>query len=741
MKKLIRLNNDWHYCPEFNEGMVTNENLAAFKPVNLPHTNVELPYNYFDEKAYQIVSCYKKTFEVKLTQKESLHVRFEGVMAVADVYINGHYVGQHLGGYTPFEYDITNFLVEGTNQLTVKVDSRELEDVPPFGGQIDYLTYGGIYREVSLRVYDKTYIEHVRIETLNHFEDKKDLVLHMSTKSKGDVDKGTLKTTIRDKSNVIIKVHEIDVELNGSADHIIKIHDIHASLWDTNSPTLYNIELLLTTESGFDRYEDRFGFRTCEFKSDGFYLNNEKVQIMGINRHQAFPYVGYAMPRRAQEKDALIIKEELHFNLVRTSHYPQSKHFLNKCDELGLLVFEEIPGWQHIGNQKWKDIAVENVREMVIRDWNHPSIIIWGVRINESQDDHDFYTNTNNLARLLDPSRQTGGVRYIDNSEMLEDVYTMNDFVLDGGDTALRNQQSVTCLPTNVPYLVTEYNGHMYPTKRFDCEERQVEHVKRHLRVQNAAYADEHISGAIGWCAFDYNTHNDFGAGDRICYHGIMDMFRISKFAASVYKSQVSPKIEAVLEPVTFWARGERSIGGVLPLTILTNCDYVTLSFGDMKTFKLVKSDTYNALPYSPIVVDQSIITPEDIGEWGMKWEDGFIKGFVNETCVIETRMSKNPLPTRMSLEADDLTLSSEEKDVTRMVVKVLDQTNHLMPFFDRPLTISVEGPAKLQGPNVVVPKGGAIGFWIETTNVKGTVNISLNCDGLPTETLKIIVK
>src|SRR5699024_3613449 len=137
-----------------------------------------------------------------------------------------------------------------------------------------------------------------------------------------------------------------------------------------------------------------------------------RVKLVGLNRHQAYPYVGYAMPQRVQEKDAEILKYELGLNIVRTSHYPQSVHFLRKCDEIGLLVFEEIPGWQHIGDEAWQAESIKNVEEMIKRDYNRPSIVLWGVRINESQDSHDFYVKTNAMAKSLDPIRQTGGVRY-----------------------------------------------------------------------------------------------------------------------------------------------------------------------------------------------------------------------------------------------------------------------------------------------------------------------------------------
>src|SRR5258707_15799783 len=168
----------------------------------------------------------------------------------------------------------------------------------------------------------------------------------------------------------------------------------------------------------------RIGFREARFTDHGFELNGSVVKLRGLNRHQTFPFVGQAMPARVQRRDAEILRNSLKCNIVRTSHYPQSRHFLDACDELGLLVLEEITGWQHIGDEAWKDIAVDNVRRMIRRDWNHPSIILWGVRINESKDDHDFYVRTNALAHSLDKTRQTGGIRPNLASELLEDVNT-----------------------------------------------------------------------------------------------------------------------------------------------------------------------------------------------------------------------------------------------------------------------------------------------------------------------------
>ncbi len=202
---------------------------------------------------------------------------------------------------------------------------------------------------------------------------------------------------------------------SGTTTHTLHLDNLGAiELWDLKTPKLYHVEVrLLRGTALLDSDMRRIGFREAKFTPQGFSLNGTVVKLRGLDRHQTFPWMGQAMPGRVQRRDAVILRKNLKCNIVRTSHYPQSRHFLDACDEIGLLVLEEIPGWQHIGDQAWQDLAVDNVDRMIRRDWNHPSIILWGVRINESQDDHDFYTRTNALAHQLDPSRQTGGIRYL----------------------------------------------------------------------------------------------------------------------------------------------------------------------------------------------------------------------------------------------------------------------------------------------------------------------------------------
>ena len=727
----LPLNQHWKYSASFEEQYLSPDyDDSHFTAVTLPHTNIEVPYNYFDESIFQCISCYRTTIDLDDSYRgKKIFLDFEGVMAYAEVYINGTCVGSHKGGYTPFSLDLTdNINLDAPNILTVKVDSRERDDIPPFGGSIDYLTFGGIYREVSLRIVDPVFIENVFVHPRHVLEEQKQVQYSLFI-SNTSTDFQHVQATVRIKDGeTIIATSKETFTVKGQSEEkfqaeIPNITDVR--LWNLSNPKLYTFEVTISsdTTTSDDAYCTRFGFRTAEFTPKGFYLNGEKINLRGLNRHQTFPYVGQAMPARVQRKDADILKDELHLNIVRTSHYPQSTDFLDRCDEIGLLVLEEIPGWQYIGDDEWKQVSCENVKEMIRRDWNHPAIITWGVRINESRDDHDFYTETNRIARELDSTRQICGVRNFPQSDFLEDVYTMNDFSHSGGELILKPQQEITGFEHLVPYLITEFNGHMYPTKRFDQEERLVEHALRHARVQNRAAEDEEICGGIGWCAFDYNTHHNFGSGDMICYHGVMDMFRLPKMAAAFYRSQTAPDKEAVLEPATIWTRGERSIGGIIPLTVFTNCEYIEFYYNNslVGTYTPDKEE-YPGLDYPPVTIRMS---PEELGDWGHSWEDGKFVGYVNGTQVIEKRFVRNPIPTTLIAEADDVKLQADGIDTTRVVFKMVDQAGNPTPYLHDFLKLNITGPGDIIGPREVPLIGGCIAVWVKTRMTEGEITLS----------------
>ena len=711
---ILPINRNWRYNPKFVEGAHDKTfDDAAFQRVVVPHTNMKLPWHGFDDKDYEFVSIYRRKFKLPPEARgKHVFVDFEGVMTASTVWINGVRLGEYKGGYTPFSFDLTPHIVfDGENVLAVDVDSTERPDIPPFGYQIDYLTFGGIYREVSLRVVPGTFIANIFAKPMDVLSAHPRLQVDCFVQSlEASREPTSVEVELRDGNRVVAKgtakVPASPAAVEAVA-YTVTLENLSGiKLWDLATPNLYsvNVRLVKGTQT-VDQDSRRIGFREAQFTDHGFELNGKVIKLRGLDRHQTFPFVGQAMPGRPQRRDAEILRVKLRCNIVRTSHYPQSRHFLDACDELGLLVLEEIPGWQHIGDEAWKLISIDNVRRMIERDWNHPSIILWGVRINESKDDHDFYTRTNALAHKLDPTRQTGGIRYFQESEFLEDVFTMNDF-------------GWPLKPPNHPrYLNTEFVGHTYPTKTIDNKERLMEHTVRHARVHDQLASNPQYAGGIGWCAFDYNTHYDFGSGDRICYHGVTDIFREPKPAAGFYKSQCDPSEEIVLEPAFHWARGDESIGFTKGM-VCSNCDHLKFYVGDKLVAEADPDKTqFQHLRYAPFTAN--------LGPAVHQWGDLRIEGYIEGKKVITKTLSGKGIDQKFTLLPDDTKLNADGADTTRVVLRVTDEYGAIRPFANDAIKLELEGPAEIIGDNPFALIGGTGAIWIRAKEQAGTVQLT----------------
>lgn len=711
---VLAINRNWRYRSDVPAGFEAREfDDSQFERVVIPHTNKRLPWHGFDEKSYEFISAYRRRFKVPGEAKgKHVFVDFEGVMTASTVWINGQQLGEYKGGYTPFSFELTPHLDwDGENVLALAVDSTERADIPPFGYEIDYLTFGGIYREVSLRIVPGTFIENIfakpkDVLTGHPALDIDCFLQHMEPSGEALA----LQVVLRDGDRVIEKSYQHLAPARPAAEP--KVHTVHfANLstinkWELTHPALYAVDVFLWSKGRLiDKDTRRIGFRQAEFTDHGFELNGKVIKLRGLDRHQTFPFVGQAMPGRVQRRDADILRKNLKCNIVRTSHYPQSRHFLDRCDEIGLLVLEEIPGWQHIGDEAWKSLAVDNVRRMIRRDWNHSSIILWGVRINESKDDHEFYTRTNVLAHSLDPTRQTGGIRYSQESEFLEDVFTMNDF-------------GFPLKPPNYPrYLNTEFVGHTFPTKTIDNVERLREHTLRHARIHDQLASNPQYAGGIGWCAFDYNTHGDFGSGDRICYHGVTDIFREPKPAAGFYKSQCDPEEEVVLEPAFHWARGDESIGFTRAV-VCSNCDHLKFYIDDKLVAEVDPDRTeFKHLRYAPFSVN--------LGELFHRWGGLRIEGYIQGKQVVAKSYSGRGVDEKFVLLPDDTKLMADGADSTRVIFRVTDEFGNIRPFAIDAVRFELEGPAEIIGDNPLALVGGTGAIWIRAGEQAGQVRLA----------------
>lgn len=815
----IPLNDNWLFTQSFSEDFLNGN--AEGETVRLPHNCKDIPINYCDNNDYQMICGYRKTFDVPqewLTKR--VLVTFGAAGHYAKVYLNGELICEHHCGYTAFTVELTGKLFEGENVIAVCLDTHETLNQPPFGFVIDYLTYGGLYREVWLEVKEQSFIAdafvypiHVSVSKGKKGADKWNLCAEVAVAEGALSESSKIKAVLFDGEQELVSGEWSVGEMPGfdralpeslaiSHDRCKKVMLEMAvenpKLWSVDSPKLYRIEIILSDNGNtLDIFSVNTGFRTAEFKTDGFYLNGKKLKIRGLNRHQCLPYAGYAMPKSLQCFDAEVLKNELGVNTVRTSHYPQSHHFIDHCDKLGLMAFTEIPGWQHMGDEDWQKQAVRNTDEMVAQYRNHPSIILWGVRINESQDNDGLYRQTNAVAHALDDTRKTSGVRNIRNSSLLEDVYSYNDFSYTGIEkVALEKKKKVTS-DVKKPYIVSEFNGHMFPTKIYDDEEHCREHAMRHANVLKAMYGQDDISGCIGWCMFDYNTHMDFGSGDRVCYHGVMDMFRNPKPAAAVYASQSDNG--AVCEVSSSMLIGEHPGGVIGDIYVFTNADSVKLYKNDSYVAEFFPDrETYPNMPHPPVKIDDLIgnliaenedfdsktaaaikecltdaaqngpeklsigtklkllklmvrkgLTMDDavrfygkyVGNWGgaapeyrfEAWKDGVMTASVKKAPPCKVNITAKASATKL--------IEGDTYDAALIRIIAVDENGNRLNYFNEPVTLTVTGAIELIGPDVSALRGGAGGALVRTVGEKGTGEIKITVPGYEPVIVKFSVE
>lgn len=775
--------NHWEFIENWFDGFAAGEGQGEI--VRLPHTTKELPLHYADHRAYQMVCGYRKNLDLgeDLAGKR-IFLQFDGAGHIATVFVNGQELTTHRCGYTGFRVDITDAVqFGGENILAVKLDATENGSVPPFGFVIDYLTYGGLYREVWLDIREESYIDDIYVTTPQIDQLRVQVTAVNSENCTYQLNLSTLEGKLLQES------------IYPAAGDAIVLYCPKVRPWTCEDPQRYLLTVNLVKDgSVLDTQSVKIGFRTAEFKTDGFYLNGKKTFMRGLNRHQCWPYMGYAVPESLQREDARILKKELGCNAVRTSHYPQSHYFIDECDRLGLLVFTEIPGWQHIGDANWQDQVCENVKEMVLQYRNHPSIILWGVRINESQDNDELYRRTNAIAHELDPSRATSGVRCFLKSSLLEDVYAYNDFSHEGNNPGARKKVVVTPDQSKA-LLISEHSGHIFPTKSFDPWAKRQEHALRHARVLNAAYGSGEHAGCFGWCMFDYNTHKDFGSGDRICYHGVLDAFRNPKAAAYTYASQNDDK--PVLFVTSSMDIGDYSASMIGEVYVLTNGDEVDLYKNDAYVTTLKKTE-FPALPHGPITVDDTVgqlletqehfpkakadllrkcllaaskrglngmtiadkalmakamvsygLTLKDatdlygkyIGNWGGEFTVWRFDAKKNGKVIASTvRCPGSALHLEVTPSHTDLQ-ETHGYDMAAVRIRVLDEYGNIASYAQLPVKLAVEGAAELVGPDVVTAEGGMCGTYIRTTGEAGTATLTVSSPALKEQKITFTIE
>lgn len=702
-------------------------------PVQLPHCVTPLSWTGWDPASWQDRWIYRKHFTA--TAGERCTARFDGVMTNASVYLNGTLVATHEGGYLPFEVELPG-VVPGDNVAAVVVDGRWVLDVPPnlprAGGpsSIDFYQPAGIYRPAAIGPVPRIRLTDVFARPVDVLSPGRSL--HLACTLDAPVVAqvtASVRQAGRELAHGTVPVEGTTAEFDVGGLGAVR-------LWDVDDPAL--CEVVVTVRSGpvlLDQRTVRIGFREAEFTPDGFFLNGRRLKLVGLNRHQWYPFAGGAMPDRVQRRDAEILRRELNCTMVRCSHYPQSSAFLDACDELGLLVWEEIPGWGRIGDAAWQQQNLRDVSGMITRDRNHPSIVVWGTRVNEANGTTAMYGRTGRLAHQLDPSRPTSGAlaswtgaRFAGSDV---EVLAYNDYTARrGAPFQLRPPRA------GVPYLVTETIGTLAGARayrRTDPAAAQQLQAELHAKAHDLAAADDRYCGLLAWCAFDYPSGWQRSVGGSK-FAGVSDFFRIPKPAAAFYASQGDPLERPVVEPGFAWDFTASPGGPGRDVTIWSNCDRLLLFLDDRAIGEArSRRADFPHLRYPPFAAD--LVVPR-----GQRPQLR-IDGYLGDRLVVSRRFSGDRSRDVLGCVPDDTQLRADGADATRVVVSALDRFGTLRAGATGQVTLALTGPGELVGdPTLDLgATGGAAAVWLRPfAGPPGVLTLTAKHDSLGTATTTI---
>ncbi len=607
----IDLNQDWKFRKQdvneaFRESLLDDD----WPDVSIPHCwnqkdvydtrNVTDGYEVY-HAFYRGVGWYRKRFSLDPSLNgQQIFLQFEGANQIAEVWVNDHFVGKHVGGYTGFSFDITEFVNfdQNKNLIAVKVDNAYNHDVPPHTA--DFVMYGGLYRDVSLLVTDKLHVQDVYLISpeVSHSEAN----VKIQTEVNNDTDKATEALLL---TSVVNREGEIEATVKSShrldAGSVYQFQQTtpvvrYPKLWSPDDPYLYSVySTIYVNGKPVDEIKTPFGFRWFSFDAnEGFFLNGKPLKLRGVNKHQDYLGLGNAVPDSLQVRDIEIIKE-MGANFIRLAHYPHDPAVLDACDRYGLLVWSEIPLVNTVGGEKFIQNTKQMMREMVRQARNHPSVILWGIT-NESAMRFSNKEQLPKISKLLqelheisqaeDPSRLTiqahNHFKDIALAEITDVIgrnryYGWYEGVIEDFGKVMDEEHKVH---PDWKIIISEYGVgsklgyHVDNPVAFDfSEEYQLNFHEHYWQViQQRPW----IAGSAVWNAFDFGSFVKVGNIPRINQKGLCDMARRPKDAYYFYQSQWSEKPMVYI--VSHTRRHiEGTEGETNQFRVYSNCDQVEL--------------------------------------------------------------------------------------------------------------------------------------------------------------------
>lgn len=721
------LNQNWKFHLGALEGEPWNPAFddSSWDLVHLPHTlqltSIALD-NCLDDWTqptfHRDYGWYRRVLHVPGNPHTKVFLEFEGAHQVTDLWVNGKHVGQHaVGGYTPFHFDISDYVNRAeANLICLKVDNRKRADTPPDPGPFDYIKFSGLYRDVYMVETHPVHITFnweaihagIRITTPSVDPLNKNATIVVETAVRNELDRPVecnMVTRIIDAEGWVVLTMEDPATIHPGNDYLFNQSsglEENLHLWSCDNPYLYRVRSEVVVDGNLvDVLENRMGVRKIELnKHDGFVLNGKAMTMIGLNRHQQYPYVGDAVPNSLHYKDILQLKE-LGFNSVRTAHYPQDNALLDACDELGILVYEEAPSWISVGNEAWFKNYNEATRRMVRNHRNHPSVVVWGAGINH----RGQVPGAHYIVKQEDPTRWTAS----NNSEWTGlqgsgscDIFSNMDY------------KGIPDWKQNEYLLAMEGGGGPSIVSRYKSDP---------LRI-----------GLISWTAHAYYTfaRNREGLSDRT-RGGLMDIFRTPKWG---YRGIDWYRSEASKTPLVYFTEDWNE--EVHDFTVYSNCEEVRLLVNDqvLATRKPDQLPQYAGIDHPPFTFRINHYEP------GVLRAEGLVNGKVASSFQSQTPGEATSLKLVADLKGRQYV--ADGSDILMVYAHVMDEQGTLVRKSSYAVEFSVSGPASIVGDkseinsNPMNSKEGIAPILLRAGTEAGDITLTAKCKGLKPATLKL---
>ena len=765
-REVYSMNPAWRFHKGAMEGAETKEfNDKDWTVVSLPDGIEYLPTEASGCINYQGEVWYRKHFTPDAALKgKKLFLHFEAIMGKSKVFVNGKLLTEHFGGYLPVIADVTDVLDwNGDNVIAVWADNSDDPSYPPGKAQdvLDYTYFGGIYRDCWLIAHNNVFITDPNYENevaggglfvafgkVSDALAEVQLKIHVRNATKNPFSGRVEYMLLQPDGTEVARLSDkIQVKAGRATTVSDRMPVKQPMLWTPSTPTLYNLLVRVLDKEGnvIDGYRRRIGIRSIEFKGkDGFYLNGRPYgkPLIGANRHQDFAVVGNAVANSIHWRDAKKLKD-VGMEIIRNAHCPQDPAFMDACDELGLFVIVNTPGWQF-----WNDApefaqrVYSDIRNVVRRDRNHPSVWLWEPILNETWYPADFAKHTRDIV----------------------DAEYPYPYCYSGSDSEARGHENFPVYFAH-PANMQDASKEIDPTKTYFTREwgdnvddwsshNSPSRVARNwgeqpMRVQAQHYAcpyypvtsydvlykqsPQHVGGCL-WHSFDHQR----GYHPDPFYGGLMDVFRQPKYSYYMFMAQrpaVKNDRNAGSGPMVYIAHEMTPFSGK-DVTVYSNCDEVRLTFNKGgKTYTYKKDKNRPGMP-SPVITFPDVydFMVDKAFSRTQKQDDVYLlaEGLIDGKVVATHKVVPARRPEKILLWMDNegTDLKADGSDFVTVVAAVADKNGNIKRLNNYNIRFSIEGEGRLLGgpgvlANPVPVKWGTAPVLVQSTLKPGKIRIT----------------